>query len=151
MQMLDPVVPPRQANRKRTSLRSSKAIRDEDVEKKREQRYASMSDLLQRARADPAAPLRRADALAPASPAGADPALSPLTPTSVIKAGDSTSAAPVERVRNAVGSTNLTKPRRAKPQTRPLHEPEFAAPGSRSRSRTSTKNRATCRRRRACR
>ncbi len=123
MQMLDPIVPPSQVNPDANIPPVLEAIVMKALEKKREVRYQSMGDLL--SALEQIAP-RLADAPSPSLPPlppGADPALVPQTPTSQFSPGTTPRAA------SAGESAALTKVRRNKPATRPLHEPEFAAPG----------------------
>ena len=129
MQMLDPITPPSQVNPDLGVPPALEAIVMKALAKKRDERYATMADLL-------AALEDLGPALAAASEAGSaasttrdaavlQRSLPPLPPgathdgvrtppTGVSTAGD-TSSAPV---------------RRPKPSTRPLHEPEFVTPGA---------------------
>ncbi|HUS31954.1 MAG TPA: hypothetical protein VMZ53_25810, partial [Kofleriaceae bacterium] len=122
MQMLDPIVPPSQVNPDLHVPPALEAIVMKALEKKREQRFSTMGDLL--TALEQIAP-RLADAPSPSLPPlppGADPALAPSTPTSLIT---NTGPRPLSSSESAV----MTKVRRPKPATRQLHEPEFAAPG----------------------
>jgi serine/threonine protein kinase len=124
MQMLDPITPPSKVNPDLAIPPALEAIVMKALEKKREDRYATMNDLLT-ALEQIAPRLSESPTLSlPPLPPGADPALSPATPTSmdIIAAQDANAAA------NA--KTNVS-PRRQKPATRQLHEPQFVgAPGT---------------------
>jgi serine/threonine protein kinase len=113
MQMLDPIVPPSKVNPDLPIPKDLEAIVMKALEKKREDRYATMGDFLSVLEQQI---LRLADAPTfslPPVPPGADPALAPATPTAQIP--------PPE----------VSPPRRrANPSTRQLHEPEFVAAGT---------------------
>jgi serine/threonine protein kinase len=120
MQMLDPIVPPSKVNPDLPIPKELEAIVMKALEKKREDRYATMGDFLSALEQQI---LRLADAPTfslPPVPPGADPALAPATPTAQIPPPESPSS-----------PASLPSPRRrANPSTRPLHEPEFVASGT---------------------
>jgi serine/threonine-protein kinase len=103
MQMLDAVIPPSQRRPDVKVPAELEAVIMKALQKKREDRYEAMSDL-QAALDDVAA---RISFGAPAT----DPAITP-PPT--------TQTAEAQAAETAVGA-----PRRAKPPTRPIHEPQF--------------------------
>jgi hypothetical protein len=114
MQMLDPIVPPSKVNPDLPIPKDLEAIVMKALEKKREDRYATMGDLLSVLEQQI---LRLADAPTfslPPVPPGADPALAPATPTAQIPPPDASSS----------------PRRRANPSTRQLHEPEFVSAGT---------------------
>ena len=116
MQMLDPVVPPSQVNPDLNIPPVLEAIVMRSLEKEREQRYQSMTALL--AALEELQPKLAAGASGalPPVPPGADPGLTPVPGVKVIT--------------DVQTPTAVVPPRRAKPPTRPLHEPEFVAPGT---------------------
>ncbi|HEY5947669.1 MAG TPA: protein kinase [Kofleriaceae bacterium] len=106
MQMLEPITPPSKVNPDLNIPPALEAIVMKALEKKREDRYATMNDLL--AVLEEIQPKLAAQQLSlPPLPPGADPNLTPAT-----------------------GAKIVDGPRRAKPATRPLHEPQFVSPGT---------------------
>ncbi len=111
MQLLEPITPPRQAAPGLELPAALEAIVMKALAKQRDERYASMTELL--AALEAIQPQLTAAHLAlPPLPPGAD---ANLTPTPGVAIISSDAAAP---------------PRRPRPATRPLHEPEFVAPGA---------------------
>jgi serine/threonine protein kinase len=125
MQMLDPIVPPTQVNPDLNIPAVLEAIVMKTLEKKRELRYNSMNDLLSALEQIAPRLSETPSHSLPPLPPGADPTYAPSTPTSVISPGASSTA----KLDSASESSTLTRPRRAKPSTRQVHEPEFTAPG----------------------
>jgi serine/threonine protein kinase len=110
MQMLDPITPPSQVNPDLEIPAALEAIVMKALAKKRDDRYASMTEML--AALEDVLPKLAAQAALPALPPGATSAITPGPGVPIVSGPD---AAP---------------PRRARPPTRPLHEPEFVAPGA---------------------
>ncbi len=126
MQMLDPIVPPTTANPALDIAPSLEAVVMKALEKKREDRYDSMADLLV-ALENQAARIAASPTQMGTLPALNDPNAVPVTGLPALPPGadlgiESSPGMPIV-------STDATRPRRAKPATRPLHEPEFVAPG----------------------
>jgi serine/threonine protein kinase len=113
MQMLDPITPPSKVHPELAISPAIEAVVMKALAKQREDRYASMTELLD-------ALDKAARGLEPGD--GSTLSLPPLPP------GADASVTPAPGV--PVVTTDATRPRRAKPATRPLHEPEFVAPGS---------------------
>ncbi len=111
MQMLEPITPPTKVNPDLRIPPALEAIVMKALEKKREDRYASMSELLA-ALEDIAPKLDQLQSLPPLPP-GATSAITPAPGVPVLS-----------------GPSASGPGRRAKPATRPLHEPEFVAPGA---------------------
>ncbi len=101
MQMLDPITPPNQANPANPIPSELERIIMKALEKKRENRYATMTDFL--------LALDGVTLEAHTLPDISPPAMTLATPPGG----------------NAIGTMADTAPRRAKPPTRPLHEPQF--------------------------
>ncbi|MDB4954999.1 MAG: Serine/threonine protein kinase PrkC, regulator of stationary phase, partial [Myxococcales bacterium] len=116
MVMLDPVTPPSQVSPDLAIPKSLELTIMKALSKNREQRYQKMSDMLaalERVRQDIHAP--DPNNSLPPLPPGADPSLLDMAPPSMVGAPPVVAAAP-----SIVGP-----PRRSKPLTKPLHEPEF--------------------------
>jgi serine/threonine protein kinase len=115
MQMLEPVTPPSKVNPDLGLPPPLEAIVMKALAKKREERYQTMTELL--AALDDLAPAlaagaaQRSVAALPALPPGADADVTPSPAVPIV-------------------SSEVGGKRRARPTTRPLHEPEFVAPGS---------------------
>jgi eukaryotic-like serine/threonine-protein kinase len=103
MQMLEPITPPSKVNPDLNLPAALEAIVMKALAKKRDERFASMNDMLA-ALEDIQPRLAQLMAL-PALPPGAT-----ATPATGVAVSDG--------------------PRRPKPSTRPLHEPQFVAPGA---------------------
>jgi len=101
MQMLDPIIPPSRANPDLGIPAELERIVMKALEKKRENRYASMADLM--------TALDNVSLETHTIPDITPPPMTASTPPG----GDSS------------GTLAETLPRRAKPPTRPLHEPQF--------------------------
>jgi len=110
MQMLEPVTPPSQVHPGLGLPPTLEAIVMKALAKKREDRFQTMAELL--AALEELAPAQGRLAALPAMPPGAD-------------------AATAETTRDAATPAEPAQPpRRPKSATRPLHEPEFVAPGA---------------------
>ena len=103
--------------------------------KKREERYQSMGELIA-ALEGVAAILERTSASTlslPPLPPGADPKIKPSLPPAPLVSGDVMATTPGKRDGKHGGKPGAPEaggpPRRAKPATRPLHEPAFASKG----------------------
>ncbi|HEY5926120.1 MAG TPA: protein kinase [Kofleriaceae bacterium] len=107
MQLLEPVIPPSQVNPSLRIPAAIEAIVMKALAKQREDRYDSMSAMLVALEEIHARLV--AQASLPALPPGADSAITPAPGVPILDGGAS---------------------RRMKPATRPLHEPEFVAPGA---------------------
>ncbi|NVB82116.1 MAG: protein kinase [Kofleriaceae bacterium] len=131
MQMLDPIVPPTKARPSLDIAPSLEAIVMKALEKKREDRYDTMADLLaaleNQAARIAASPTQMGTLPAVNDPNAVPPATAvtglPALPPGADLGIEPSPAAPIV-------STDATRPRRPKPATRPLHEPEFVAPGT---------------------
>jgi serine/threonine protein kinase len=112
MQMLDPATPPSQVNPDLDLPPALEAIVMKALAKKREDRHQTMSELLAALEATtPALAARAAQRSLPPLPPGADTTLTPSPGVPIV-------------------SSDAGGKRRARPSTRPLHEPQFAAPGT---------------------
>jgi serine/threonine protein kinase len=108
MQMLDPITPPRQVNPDLPISPGLEAVIMKALAKNRDERYASMNDLL-------AALEHLHDEIVASNPTISLPALPP--------GADSAMLAPA--MTSAQIEAPSPPPRRSKGETRPLHEPEF--------------------------
>ncbi len=113
MQMLDPITTPSQVHPDLAIPPALEAIVMKALAKPRDQRYQTMAELL--------TAFEHVDLTTPSPtlslpplPPGADPTIEP---------------SPSAQITSVQGHA---QPRRAKPQTRPMHEPEFVSAGSRS-------------------
>ncbi len=131
MQMLDPITPPSQVNPDLGVPLALEAIVMKALAKKRDERYASMADLL--AALEAILPVLAAAAAEPPGSAASTPrdpallqrSLPPLPPGAT---ADGVRTPPTGVC--TVGDTGSAPVRRPKPSTRPLHEPEFVTPGA---------------------
>jgi tRNA A-37 threonylcarbamoyl transferase component Bud32 len=120
MQMLDPIMPPSQVHPDLAVPKPLELVIMKALAKKREERYQTMAELI--AALDGVTQyLKTAGSTMslPPLPPGADPNVTP-TPAVPLRSGEITAAG---------------APRRAKPETRPLHEPAFAAATTGTRGR----------------
>jgi serine/threonine protein kinase len=118
MQMLEPITPPNEVNPDLNLPSALVAIVMKALEKKREDRYESMNALL--AVLDDVAnklALGINQLSLPPLPPGADLDITPAPGVKIV--GGATA-----------GGADAATSRRIKPPTRPLHEPEFVAPGA---------------------
>ena len=117
MQMLDPIVPPSKVQPDLGVLPALEDVIMKALAKKREERYQTMGDLIvalddvtMKLAALSTPPATPAPTLSlPPLPPGADPSTTPSLPPATLRSSD----------------VPTGPPRRSKPETRPLHEPEF--------------------------
>jgi serine/threonine protein kinase len=129
MVMLDPITPPSQVNPDSRIPKSLELTIMKSLSKVREQRYATMADMLtalERVRKEINAP--DPSVSLPPLPPGADPSLvGHLDPSPLIGQANPPSLLGQIDPPSLVGAPPVAMPRRSKPLTKPMHEPEFVA------------------------
>jgi hypothetical protein len=129
MQMLKPITPPSQVRPDLHLPPTLEAIVMKALAKKREDRYATMTELL--AALEDIQPKLAAQLALPALPPGADGKLTPPVGAPAVTGDAARARAAAGDVAGARAATgDPAPPRRNKPATRPLHEPEFVTPGA---------------------